>query len=167
MNLPPTIGFAAPRGTGKTTLVEQVIRELTQRGLRVAALKHGHHDAQPDQPGKDSYRFGHAGARTVLFASSKRWFQIQETDREPTLVEHLQRLANHDLIIVEGFKIEDHEKIVVHRRATGKPSLHGQLSRVVAVATDDDTLDTDLPIIPLNDPVAVAGFLVEHTGLSP
>ncbi len=165
MKSPPTIGFAAPRGTGKTTLVEQVIRELAQRGIKVAAVKHGHHEVEPDQAGKDSYRFSYAGARTVLFASSKRWFQVQETDREPTLAEHLRRLAGHDLIIVEGFKTEDHDKIVVHRVATGKPSLHQQLTKVVAVATDDETLDTDLPVIPLNDPAAVAGFLVEYAGL--
>ncbi len=50
----PVIGFAAYSGTGKTTVMEKVIAELTARGLRVGTVKHDGHGFEIDHPGKDS-----------------------------------------------------------------------------------------------------------------
>ncbi|MEO5344920.1 MAG: molybdopterin-guanine dinucleotide biosynthesis protein B [Magnetococcus sp. YQC-9] len=163
---PPVIGFVAPSGTGKTTLMEQVIRHLTRAGLKIAAIKHGHHPADPDIPGKDTHRFRQAGAQSVLFACPERWFLIQELQElpEPILAEQVARLAGHDLILVEGYKEEGHEKIVVQRKGSGPHDLLSRLSQLLAVATDDPTLITDLPKLPLNDPARVAGFILEHIG---
>ena len=58
----PVIGFAAYSGTGKTTVLEKLIRELTARGLRVGTVKHDGHDFEIDHPGRDSYRHIQAGA---------------------------------------------------------------------------------------------------------
>ena len=52
----PVIGFVAYSGTGKTTLIEQLITCFTERGINVAVIKHTHHHFDIDQPGKDSYR---------------------------------------------------------------------------------------------------------------
>ncbi|MGL4795486.1 MAG: molybdopterin-guanine dinucleotide biosynthesis protein B, partial [Aeromonas jandaei] len=64
----PLLGFAAWSGTGKTTLLEQLIPLLTGRGLRIGVLKHAHHDFDIDQPGKDSYRLRKAGAQQMMVA---------------------------------------------------------------------------------------------------
>ncbi|MBF0178865.1 MAG: molybdopterin-guanine dinucleotide biosynthesis protein B [Magnetococcales bacterium] len=161
MTIPPVVGFVAPSGSGKTTLMEQVIACLVRSGIRVGAIKHGHHPADPDTPGKDTHRFRAAGAASVLFACRERWFMIQETgtDQEPTLKTQLFHMTGHDLILVEGYKDESHPKIVVHRREAGAHDLHHQLSNVIAVASDDPQLATDLPRLPLNDPEAVAAFI--------
>lgn len=165
--LPPVIAFAASSGTGKTTLMEGVIRLLVARGLRVAALKHGHHPADPDIPGKDSHRFRTAGAATVLFACPERWFMIRELAgrAEPDLAEHLTRLApDHDLILVEGFHGYPLDKILLHRRGVSPP-LAGELVRlapVVAIASDETGLDTTLPVLPLDRAEAVAAFILDH-----
>ncbi|MBF0429510.1 MAG: molybdopterin-guanine dinucleotide biosynthesis protein B [Magnetococcales bacterium] len=168
MNTPPIIGFVAPSGSGKTTLMEQVITHLVRSGLVVAAIKHGHHPADPDIPGKDTHRFREAGAETVLFACRQRWFMIQDLHNrpEPTLAEQVQRLTGHDLILVEGYKDEQHPKIVIHRREAGEHDLHHRLQQVVAVATDDPNLPTELPLLPLNNPEAVATFIRHHIGFS-
>ncbi|MBF0460136.1 MAG: molybdopterin-guanine dinucleotide biosynthesis protein B [Magnetococcales bacterium] len=157
----PVLGFAAASGTGKTTLMVGVIRQLHQEGLRVAAIKHGHHPADPDQPGKDTYRFRQAGAATVLFAARERWFMIQDLQgrEEPTLAEQVHLLQGHDLILVEGYKNEHHPKIIVHRLACGQTSLHEQLTNVVAVATDDPDWVSGLPQFSLEDVVGVARFV--------
>ncbi|MBF0189626.1 MAG: molybdopterin-guanine dinucleotide biosynthesis protein B [Magnetococcales bacterium] len=161
--LPPVIGFAAPSGSGKTTLLEQVIPLLVAAGLKVAAIKHGHHPADPDTPGKDTHRFRQAGAQTVLFSGPECWFMIQDRHRlpEPTLAQQVQRLTGHDLIVVEGYQEENHAKIVLVRREVGHSDWHQRLSQVVAVATDDPTLTTPVPTLPLNDPRRVAGFIQE------
>ena len=65
--LPPILSFVAPSGTGKTTLLENVIKDLAARGLRVAVLKHDAHRLELDKQGKDTWRFRQAGAwRTVI-----------------------------------------------------------------------------------------------------
>ena len=163
----PVLGFAAASGTGKTTLMVGVIQQLHREGLRVAAIKHGHHPADPDRPGKDTYRFRQAGAATVLFASRERWFLIQDLhDRaEPTLAEQVRLLYGHDLILVEGYKNEHHPKIVVHRVASGQASLHAQLTNVVAIATDDPHWVSGLPQFALSDVVGVARFIRTWFGL--
>lgn len=160
----PILGFSASSGTGKTTFMTGVIAQLHRAGLRVAAIKHGHHPADPDVPGKDTYRFRQAGAATVLFASPQRWFLIQELrDRpEPTLAEQASHLQDHDLILVEGYKNEAHPKMVIHRLASGTPSLHDTLHNVVAVVTDDPALVTSLPRFSLDDAAGVAAFIRRH-----
>ena len=52
----PVIGFSAYSGTGKTTVIEKLIRLLTERGVRVGVIKHDRHGFDIDRPGKDSYR---------------------------------------------------------------------------------------------------------------
>ena len=160
----PILCFSAASGTGKTTLMVSVIGQLHQAGLRIAAIKHGHHPTDPDVPGKDTHRFRQAGAATVLFASQERWFLIQELHNraEPTLEEHAMHLQDHDLIMVEGYKNEHHPKIVVHRMASGKASLHEKLLNVIAIATDDPDLVANLPKFSLHDTAGVANFIRDY-----
>ncbi|MEO5339992.1 MAG: molybdopterin-guanine dinucleotide biosynthesis protein B [Magnetococcus sp. MYC-9] len=157
----PVLGFAASSGSGKTTLMVGVIRQLRQAGLRVAAIKHGHHPANPDQPGKDSHRFRQAGAATVLFATQGGWFLIQDLpDRqELTLEEQLYHLRGHDLVLVEGYKNGPHPKILVHRLAAGVDDLRGQLTSIVAIVSDDPGLVSDLPCFSLDDIDGVTRFI--------
>jgi molybdopterin-guanine dinucleotide biosynthesis protein MobB len=119
----PLLGFAAYSGTGKTTLLEQLIPELNQANIRVAMVKHTHHEKfDIDKPGKDSYRLRKAGAEQMLVASAKRWALMvehpaQATLNEPDLFELLPHLdlSKADLILVEGFKHENISKIELHR----------------------------------------------------
>lgn len=170
-SLPPVLGFTAPSGMGKTTLLEQVIAQLSRRGYRVAALKHGHHPAEPDTPGKDSHRLRLAGAATVLFAGPGLWFMVQRGwgGDDPELMEHLARLVGHDLILVEGYhQAAGFSKIAVHRVGAGiDPEWLKGRNDLVAVATDAPDLESPLVCLPLNDPARVADFIVRFLSLSP
>lgn len=64
----PVVGFVAPSGSGKTSLIRQVVAVLGGRGLRVGYLKHAHHRFDLDVPGKDSYEVREAGAQQTLLA---------------------------------------------------------------------------------------------------
>ena len=85
----PVLGFSAYSGTGKTTLLRKLIPLLKQACVRVAVIKHAHHEFDIDIPGKDSYELRKAGADQVLIASDKRRALITESvpAREPELSE--------------------------------------------------------------------------------
>ena len=160
-------GFAGWSGSGKTTLVEKLIPEFTARGLRVSVIKHAHHGFDLDKPGKDSWRHREAGAMQVLMLSNDRWVLMHELRGapEPTLDEQLRLLEPCDLVLIEGYKAAAVPKIEIHRPSHGKPPLWPENAHVVAVATDADNdadLDCHLPRLPLNEPAAVADFILDY-----
>src|SRR5574343_732041 len=83
----PILGIAAFSGTGKTTLLTQILPLLCAKGWRIGIIKHTHHGFDMDKPGKDSYRLREAGAAVVTVASAQRWALLQETEgqAEPLL----------------------------------------------------------------------------------
>jgi molybdopterin-guanine dinucleotide biosynthesis protein B len=160
-------GFAGWSGSGKTTLVERLIPEFTRRGLRVSVIKHAHHGFDLDKPGKDSWRHREAGATQVLMLSNDRWVLMHELRGapEPTLEEQLRLLEPCDLVLIEGYKAAAVPKIEIHRPSHGKPALWPENPHVVAVATDAANaaeLDCPLRCLPLNDPTAVADFILDY-----
>lgn len=162
MREPAVIGMVGWSGAGKTTLLGKVLPLLVARGLRVATLKHAHHDFDIDLPGKDSYEHRRAGAAEVIVCSTRRWAHIHELndEAEPSLADLLRRLAPCDLVVVEGFKRERHPKIEVYRAALGKPPLYLDDPLVRAVATDGALAGTHPQSLDLNDAGAVADALL-------
>ena len=164
----PTLGFAAYSGTGKTTLLTQLIPLLRERGIRLAVVKHAHHEFDIDKPGKDSYELRKAGAVQTLIASKRRWALVTEStpESEPTLADLVARLdhAALDLILVEGFKHVAFPKIELHRARLGKPFLFPDDRSVIAIACDDTDLPDagSLPLLDLNDPSQIAEFIHHH-----
>jgi molybdopterin-guanine dinucleotide biosynthesis adapter protein len=137
MNDTRVLGIAGWSGSGKTTLITKLIPLLGSRGVRVATLKHAHHAFDVDTPGKDSYEHRKAGACEVIVSSARRWVQMHEVGdgAEATLAQLLARLSPCNLVLVEGFKTEQHPKIEVFRRAVGKTPLHPEDKRIVAIAS--------------------------------
>lgn len=160
------LGIMGYSGAGKTTLIEGLIRRFAARGLRVSLVKHAHHGFDIDRPGKDSWRHREAGALEVALLSDRRWVLMHEAREEspPQLAELLSRLSPCDLVLLESFKGADCDKIEVHRPALGKPPIWPEVSRVVAVASDEN-LDCGLPLLDLNDFDGVAAFVLKHVGL--
>jgi molybdopterin-guanine dinucleotide biosynthesis protein B len=163
-------GFTGYSGAGKTTLLEALIPRFNATGLRVSLVKHTHHGFDLDRPGKDSYRLREAGCAEVLLVSDERWVLMHEMRGapEPTLDEQLQRFSDCDLVLVEGFKRTAIPKLEVHRPSVGKDLIAGTgIETIVAIATDEiDRIapQTHLPVLDLNDPEAVADFILRHQG---
>ncbi len=162
------LGFVAYSGTGKTTLLKKLIPLLKARGLHLALIKHTHHQFDIDTPGKDSYELRRAGAEQVMVASRHRWALMVETPRQnddPQLEALLQHLdtGTLDLILVEGFKHAAIPKIELHRPALSKPLLFPEDPQIMAIASDAPLgQQTDLPVMQLNDPEAVADFILAY-----
>ncbi|MGL5385292.1 MAG: molybdopterin-guanine dinucleotide biosynthesis protein MobB [Enterobacterales bacterium] len=160
--LPPLLAIAAYSGTGKTTLLKQLIPLLKQQQIRVGLIKHTHHDMDVDMPGKDSYELRKAGADQTLVASDRRWALMTETPEQAPL--DLQYLASRfdrsrvDLILVEGFKHEQISKIVLYREEVGKPLADMLDQHVIAIASDKE-IDGIVPLLDINQPEAIARFI--------
>ena len=159
-------GFAGYSGSGKTTLIEKLIPRFVAQGLKVSLIKHAHHDFDVDKPGKDSYRHRAAGCSEVLISYGKRWALMHELRDEPppSLDEQVALLSPCDLVLVEGLKHAPIPKLEVHRPALGKPLLQPETESIVAVACDA-RLALSVPLLPLSDDAAVAGFILRYLGL--
>lgn len=159
----PVIGIAGWKKSGKTTLVTRLITELTQRGLKVATVKHAHHGFQIDQGETDSARHRRAGAAQVAVVSRDRWAMITELEGapEPELAEVLAWLDPCDLVIVEGYKGAAIPKIEVRRaQAHGKSPLAQGDRMVLAIAADHAVEGSGLPVFSLDDVTGIADFIL-------
>ncbi|MEN8260811.1 MAG: molybdopterin-guanine dinucleotide biosynthesis protein B [Pseudomonadota bacterium] len=161
----PILGFAAFSGTGKTTLLANLIPILRQSGLRIGLIKHSHHNFDIDKPGKDSHRLRSAGASPVMLVSRFRRAVITEYKDadEPRLDDQLALFDQSaiDLLLVEGFKKERFPKIELHRPSLEKPLLYPDDDTIIAVASDCElTLPSRLVLLDINRPGQVADFII-------
>ncbi|MCB2128507.1 MAG: molybdopterin-guanine dinucleotide biosynthesis protein B [Rhodobacteraceae bacterium] len=160
-------GVTGWKNAGKTTLMERLVREITARGISVSTVKHAHHDAEVDHPGRDSFRHRAAGAREVLLSSPARWALMHELRgaQEPALDELLARLSPVDLVLIEGYKREGHPKIEAYRHVIGRPPLAEGNATIRAVAADVVPPRLDVPKFGLDDISAIATFVLQEVGL--
>ena len=158
-------GVIGWKNSGKTSLMERLVADITGRGVSVSTVKHVHHSVDLDQPGKDTFRHRQAGAREVVLASADRLaILVEHRGPEPELPAVLARLAPVDLVLVEGYKRDAHPKIEVWRAETGQPLIQPGDSLVRAVATDA-ALTLPVPVLDLNETKAVADFILREVGL--
>lgn len=158
-------GVIGWKNSGKTSLMERLVAEITGRGFSVSTVKHVHHAVDLDQPGKDTFRHRAAGAREVVLASADRLaILVEHRELEPELSSVLARLAPVDLVLVEGYKRDAHPKVEVWREETGQPLIQPGDPLVRAVATDT-TLSLPVPVLDLNNTRSVADFILREVGL--
>lgn len=151
---------AASSNSGKTTLIEKVVRNLKARGLRVAVIKHASKGFELDRPGKDSWRFQAAGADTVMLVSPDRMAFMTAVDREPGFDE-LERMVDADVVLYEGFKKHAANKIEVFRSGvSGNQPLCMQDSSYMALVCDCEW-NVTIPRFDLNDADGVSEFIMK------
>ena len=161
-------GITGWKNSGKTTLTERLVGEFTRRGLRVSTVKHAHHDFDIDREGADSHRHRVAGAAEVAIVSGRRWALMHELrgEDEPTLEQILARLAPCDLILVEGYKRENHPKIETRRlEAKDTAPLTRNDPAIRAIAADHAVSGETIPVFSIDDIAAIADFIAGETGL--
>lgn len=163
----PIVGFAAYSGTGKTTLLINLIPILKKRGKEVGVIKHAHHGFEIDHEGKDSYEIRKAGASQMLIGSKHRWALMVEQDEEDNRT-RLEEYVSHmdqdklDLIMVEGFKPEAIPKIELHRPSLNQELIYKHNENVIAIATDAPLgQETKLPLLDLNNYEEIADFIID------
>jgi len=146
--------------SGKTTLLEKLIREAKGRRWRVATLKHDVHGFEIDQPGKDTWRHDQAGADVVAISSPQRIAVLERVTEDQPLDEVLARIQGVDVIFTEGYKHANKPKIEVFRSAV-HDELFSKPEELIAIASDVK-FDNGIPCFGLDDVEGLCD-LIENT----
>jgi len=148
----PVLCVCGKKNSGKTTLLEKLIAELSRRGLRVATVKHDRHGFEMDVRGKDTWRHKRAGAVATLIAGPDKIGMVRDVVREPELPELAELVADGvDLVLAEGFKTSDQPKLEVVRAERSREAICGPGDDLVGVATDVEELEIGVPRFGLDE----------------
>ena len=158
------IGISGYSGSGKTTTIINLIKFFKKSGIKVGVVKHAHHNFDVDVPGKDSYRFRENGADEVFVSSARRTVHIVENidGNELTFNEVIEKIQRSklDLVIVEGYKNENHPKIEIINEKKNK-YLFQNIQNVIAIISDHN-LDTDLKKFKKNEIDKIVNFILNE-----
>ena len=154
------IGITGWKDVGKTYYASLIIKSLVKKGYQVGSIKHAHHDFDIDKPGTDSFKHREAGSNQVIISSAKRWAKITENnnENEKSLDELIQELQNVDVIVVEGFKKDNHPKIEILSKDL--KNRNKETKNVIAIVSDD-LKDTITPVYKENDIENLVEFIIK------
>ncbi len=159
------VAFAGFSNSGKTTVLEKLIREMTLRGLRVGTIKHDVHGFEMDRPGKDTWRHKQAGASATIISSPRQIGMVKDVDHDHDPLELAQLLPGMDLILLEGYKRADIPKIEIYRSGVSKNRCCVNDPNLMAVVSDIEQ-DNGVPCFGHNDISAIADFLIFKLSLT-
>ena len=157
----PILGFAAYSGTGKTTLLEQLIFLLKEKNYRLAVVKHDAHNFEIDKEGKDTWKFARAGADVTLISSASKTAMIEYRPR--SFEENISMIHDVDLILVEGYKQEHIPRIGICRKETGK-GLPGSPTDYIALVTDTPEIFSsyNVPCFGFSEVISITNFIIHY-----
>ena len=155
------VGIVGWKNSGKTFFVSKIIKNLKIKNYRVASIKHAHHEFDIDHKGTDSYFHREAGSSQVIVSSSKRWAKITELNnsKEQTLNDLLSQLSETDIVIVEGFKNDNHPKIEIIKKGSDD-YLFNKISNIKAVISEEK-INTDLKQFKKDEIDNIVKFILE------
>lgn len=150
------IAISGVKNSGKTTLIEKLIRELALLGISTATIKHDGHRFDPDRPGTDSFRHLAAGAvGTAVFDGEKYQLVKYQAVSEEEL---LSFFPEADLILLEGFKHSPWPKLEIIRKGVSDGQVCDR-DKLLAIATDLEGFTAGVPVLDLNNAKKIAEFI--------
>ena len=154
------IGITGWKDVGKTHYASLIIESLVKKGYHVGSIKHAHHDFDIDKPGTDSFKHREAGSSQVVISSAKRWAKITENnnENEKSLDELVQEFNNVEIIVVEGFKKDNHPKIEI--LTNGLVNRNKETKNVIAIVSDD-LKNNITPVFKENDIENLVEFIIK------
>ncbi len=137
--------------SGKTGLIERLINEFKQAGLRTAVIKHDGHDCFSDVPGSDTDRFRQAGAECfAVFSDSRCAVTVREHVEAEELAGLLVRLYKGiDILVIEGLKASGYPKVEVVRKGIFEQSVCDPASLICVVSDCVASEEVSCPVFGL------------------
>ncbi len=156
---PLILGVTGVKNSGKTTLMEKLIRALSARGVRVASLKHDAHQFEADTPGTDSYRHKAAGAFASAIYDKEKFLMVM--DGEFDIPDFLPFFGNADIVLIEGAKQSPYPKIEVLRKGNScTPVTDPRL--LIALMTDTGFRLEGVPSLDINDVDGAVALILDR-----
>ncbi len=164
--MPPVISIVSKKNSGKTTLLEKLIPELRNRGVRVGTIKHDTHGFEIDHQGKDTWRHKRAGAQTVVISCPWKISMVKDVEEELSVDQIAEQFFDDmDIVITEGYKQALKPQIEVFRSTAHREPLHSKEHKKNLVAVMSDVpIDLGVPRFDINDVKSLADF-IEQTYL--
>tara|TARA_Y100001970_G_scaffold267297_1_gene357098 strand:- start:317 stop:805 length:489 start_codon:yes stop_codon:yes gene_type:complete len=159
------IGIIGLKNSGKTFLAKKLISHFVKQNFKVASIKHAHHNFDIDQPGTDSYIHRESGSQQIIISSQRRWAKISELKdkKEKTLSELIKEISEIDIVIVEGYKNEDHNKIEIINELT-PPSryLFPKIKNIIGIVSNKE-VDASIKQFKSNQINIIANHILQNT----
>ena len=154
------IGITGWKDVGKTYYASLIIKSLVKKGYQVGSIKHAHHDFDIDKPGTDSFKHREAGSSQIIISSSKRWAKITENNNayEKSLDELIKELNNVDIVVVEGFKKDNHPKIEILTK--GSKNRNKETKNIIAIVSNNFK-DITIPVFKENDIENLVEYIIK------
>ena len=158
------IGIVGWKNSGKTRLVQELIKYFVTKKLKVGTIKHAHHNFDIDHQGTDSFKHRKSGSSEVIISSSKRWAKITELkdSKEKTLFELIEDLNKPDIVIVEGFKNENHLKIeIIKEPIDPSKFLFPHLENIIGIVSDTK-IETSINQFKKNEIDIICNYILKN-----
>ncbi|MDK2822924.1 MAG: molybdopterin-guanine dinucleotide biosynthesis adapter protein [Clostridia bacterium] len=160
--LPPIVSVVGTTGSGKTTFLERLIKELKKRNWKIGVIKNDVHGFDIDKPGKSTWRFREAGADNVMICGPDKMAFIEKHQEKKSLDAYLSYFREMDLVLTEGFKRENKPKIELYRKDNAKDYILCNEDELIAFVTDDiPPKEIAKPIFGFEEISKIADFLEE------
>ena len=154
------IGIVGWKNVGKTFFAEEVIKLLVSKGYKVGSIKHAHHTFDIDKPGTDSFKHRNAGSTQVIISSSMRWAKIVENKNkeEKSLQDLMSEFKDIDIVVVEGYKKENHPKIEIFEK--NSKLIHLETKNVIALVSNE-LIESSIPVFKKNEKEMLVEFIIK------
>ena len=158
----PVVSFIGRSNSGKTTLLEKVVRELKLKGYRVGVVKHTHHNFAIDHPGKDSWRLAQAGSDVIAVSSPSKVAFIEHVESEVDLSQLSTFFEGKvDIVLAEGYKKGNAAKILVLSTEQDKEQLYHE-KPLVTISVRPSSLG--YPQFDYDDVIHIVDLLIAQIG---
>jgi molybdopterin-guanine dinucleotide biosynthesis protein B len=158
----PIISILGRSNTGKTTLIEKLVPELSRRGYRVAAIKHAAGGFEIDRAGKDSWRYKKAGVYKTILISPNELALMEVFEREYSIEELIELyIKDADVVLLEGHKDNPYPKIEMLRKDVEPLPRDGKEDQWIAFVGDKSQV-AGIPHFHIDEIQKLADFLEER-----
>jgi len=156
-------------GCGKTTLIVELLAQLTQKGLKVGTLKHSSHHHELDKPGKDSFLHRKAGAVPCAMMTSDMTAIYLPGNQHQSPVDIIQQyFSQTHIVLIEGWISGPYPKIEVWRHSCHRKPLFYNIHNIKAFVTDqkpaldhiEETKTRDIHCLARSDLAGIANFIL-------